>query len=150
MAWITLSETDVQTRLTGPELTALKTAALAAGQSNPLPEIITKVIQEVRARVAACQLNRLGSGATIPEELSEACLAMIRYRFITRLPVASLLTEARRDEYRDALRLLEDVAACRLRVEQPADVTTQIIAGPATTLASSSARQATRETMKGL
>jgi glycerate-2-kinase len=150
MAWITLDETNVQTRLTGPELSALKSAALAPGQVNPLPEIIAKVIQEVRGRVAACQLNRIGAGSTIPDELTESALAIIRYRLLTRLPVASLLTDARREEYRDALRLLADVAASHFRIEQPSTPTTQIISGPATEVASKSERKATREKMRGL
>lgn len=150
MSWITLAESDVQTRLAGAELTALKTVALSSGQTNPLPEIISEVIQEVRGRVAGCQNNRLGDGATIPSELKSAALAMIRYRLATRLPVSSLLTDDRREENKQAISTLGAVARCEFRIEQPATPSTQVIAGPATQLASSSKRRATRHSMKGL
>lgn len=150
MSWITLAESDVQARLAGAELTALKTAALASGQTNPLTPIIAQVIQEVRGYVAACGNNRLGEGSTIPQELENDALAIIRYRLATRLPVSSLLNDARKEEYRDALRKLERVADCRFRIEQPAVVSDQVIAGPAIEVAGSTTRKATREKLTGL
>ena len=150
MSWNTLAESDVQTRLSGAELTALKTAALASGQSSPLPDVITQVVQEVRARVAACPQNRLGEGATVPDELRACALDLIRYRLLTRLPVASLITPAREAEYKDALALLRDVARCEFRIEQPTSISSQVIAGPAVTLVSSTTRKATRDNLRGL
>jgi hypothetical protein len=150
MSWTTLAESDVLTRLTGAELTATKSAALASGQSSPLADILTQVIQEVRGRVAACSQNRLGDGATIPAELRGAALDIVRYRLLTRLPVASLVTSARETEYRDALSLLRDVASCQFRIEQPATISSQVIAGPAVTLVNATTRRATRENLRGL
>jgi hypothetical protein len=120
MSWITLTEAGVQTKLAGAELAALKTAALASGQANPLPEVITQVTREVRGYVAACQRNVLGAEGTIPDELELAALNRIRYELATRLPVASLLTEARRDANRAATEQLKDAAACRFLIVAPA------------------------------
>ncbi len=117
--WITLTETDVQTRLSGPELAALKSAALATGQSDPLPALVASVAREVRGYVAAGERNTLGPAGTIPDELESASLARVRYELATRLPVASLLTEARKEANRDALARLRDVAAGKFLIVQP-------------------------------
>ena len=117
--WITLTESAVLTRLSGPELTALKTAALGTGQTNPLTEVITQVVREVRGYVSASTRNRLGTGETIPDELSAAALSRIRFELATRLPVASLLTDARREANRDAIALLRECAAGRFTLVAP-------------------------------
>ena len=150
MSWITLSQTNVLAALTGPEVTALQTAALGDGQPDPLADTILKVIQEVRGYVAGNQMNRLGEGATIPQELESDAIAIIRYRALNRLPDVGLLTESRRAEYRDALAHLKDVARGLVRLEVPADVSTQVIAGPAVQLGTAQPRSLTRKNMRGL
>jgi hypothetical protein len=130
MSWITLTEADVLTRLSGPELAALKTAALQGGQANPLPEVLSQITREVRGYVANCDRNRLGEGATIPDELESAALSRIRYELATRLPVSSLLTPARTQANADALTLLRDTAACRFTLEQPATPSPEVLAAP--------------------
>lgn len=119
MAWITLSEGDVLTRLTGVELNALKTAALGTGQTNPLTEVTAQVIREVRGYVSASTRNRLGTGTSIPDELHSATINRIRFELATRLPVASLLTDARREANRDAIALLKECAAGRFTLVAP-------------------------------
>lgn len=145
MPWITLAEADVLTKLAAPELAAMKTAALGAGQANPLPEVITQVVREVRGYVAACDRNRLGEGATIPDELLGAAISRIRFELATRLPVASLLTDARREANRDALTLLSRVAACTFVLEQPAAVSPEVSAAPAAPRITPRARTYRRE-----
>ena len=47
--------------------------------------------------------------------------AIVRWRLITRLPINSAaLLETRKQEYQDALRLLEQTAAGKFLVEEPA------------------------------
>jgi hypothetical protein len=150
MAWIPLTSANVLAALTGPEVTALQTAALGSGQPDPLADMISKVIQEVRGYVAGNQMNRLGASGTIPEELEADAIAIIRYRALNRLPDVGLLTEARRAEYRDAIAHLKDIARGLMRIELPATPTTQIIAGPAVQLASKQKRELTRRKMRGL
>lgn len=118
MPWISLTAADVATRLAGPELDAVRSAALAA--DDPLPEIVAAVVEEVRGYVAACPRNRLGATGTLPKALEAAALALCRGRLLSRLPVPSLDTEARRREVEDAQKLLRDVAAGRFYVDQPA------------------------------
>lgn len=119
MSWIEVTEAKVIAKLSGPEIAAMKTAALQAAQANPLTEVINQVVLEVRGYVAACGNNILGDGSTIPDELLGATVSRIRFELATRLPVASLLTEDRRAANRDALTLLRDVAACKFSIVQP-------------------------------
>lgn len=121
MSWITLTETDVITKLSGPEIAAMKTAALQSGQANPLPPIIEQIVTELRGYLGACENNVLGLAGTIPDELEGAAISRIRFELATRLPVKSLLTDDRREANRAALTLLRDVAACKFAVVQPED-----------------------------
>lgn len=108
MIWITLTEDDVLTRLAGPELSAYRTAAKASGQADPLPEIISGVVQEARGRVAKAGYTAEDEDA-IPEQIKHHVLAIIRYRLVTRLPLE--VKESRRKEYEDAMQFLREVAA---------------------------------------
>lgn len=121
MPWIAISEAAVKSTLAAAELTALRTVQLAAGQADPLAEIIARTTDEVRGYVAGNPLNRLGLAGLIPAELEAAALALVRYRLATRLPIKTLLTDARKDEQRDALTLLRDVAGGRFAVIAPDD-----------------------------
>ncbi len=130
MAWITITEADVQTRLTAPELTAVKSIALAPGQAAVLSEIVGQVVDEIRGYVAAYRANTLGAGTTIPQKLLGAALAMIRYRLATRLPVRSLLTQERVDENSAAIKLLERVADGKFALEEPTTADTETVSSP--------------------
>jgi phage gp36-like protein len=121
MSWIVITEAAVRSTLAAAELSALRTVQLAAGQADPLAEIIERTVDEVRGYVAAHPQNRLGADGTIPAELESAALALVRYRLATRLPIKTLLTDARKDEQRDALTLLRDVAGGRFAIVPPDD-----------------------------
>jgi phage gp36-like protein len=118
MSWITLTPDDILLRLAGAEKAAYTTAALAGGQSDPLPEILEQVTDEVRGYIAACASNTLGPAGTLPPRLRLAALDIARYRLVTRLP--NRLTDERKEEYRNAIKLLESVASCKFAVEDPA------------------------------
>jgi phage gp36-like protein len=150
MSWSTLTEAKFLEQLSGPEVTALKTAALATAQAEPLTALLAKVVQEVRGYVAANSSNQLGEGVTIPGELEADAIAIARYRALNRLPVKSLVTPGRETEYKDAIAKLRDVAAGRFRIEQPETVSSQVIAGPGAVLVSSTTRKAARSSLAGL
>ena len=147
MSWSALTTANVKTRLTGAELAAMQTAALSAGQTDPLPDIITQVTDEVRGYVAANRKNTLGAAGTLPSKLHGAALAMIRYRLATRLPVKSLLTEDRVKENEAAIRLMEQVAAGKFSIEDP---TSGDRSGVSIEQASTPTRIATRTKLAGL
>lgn len=150
MAWITLTENDVVTKLSAPELAALKTAALQTEQTDPLPEVIAQVVSEVRGYVAACERNVLGTGSTIPDELLGAAINRIRFELATRLPVRSLLTEERVKANDQAITLLRDAAACRFLVTAPETAAPDQPGGPAVEIVSKSRRRFTRHQLEGL
>jgi hypothetical protein len=147
MSWQTLLTADVLSKLSGPELDALQTAALADGQKDPVPGIILTVTDEIRGYVAANPNNRLGASGTIPVKLVSAALAIIRHRICTRLPVASLLTEQRIREKEDAIRLLERVADNKFAVEDPVTGET---ATPKVQQVSTPTRKTSRDKLSGL
>jgi hypothetical protein len=129
MAWIEITEDDVKTRLAGAELSALTGAALAGGQTSPLADVIAQVTREVRGYVAGCAANTLGDGATIPDELLGAALALVREGLASRLPRFPL-DETRREQARAARAQLRDAADCRLKVAGPETATAERIASP--------------------
>lgn len=122
MAWNTITIADVQLKLAAAEYSSVTTASLPDGKtgSDIVNEEITNAIQEVRGYVAGRVANVQGEGSTVPDELRDTTLALIRYRVFTRLPgMKKLLDELRVKEYDEALRKLRDVAAGRFRLVNP-------------------------------
>lgn len=150
MPWLTITEANILSKLSAPELAAMKTAALGSGQSDPLAEAIADVTREVRGYVAGCSGNTLGDGDTIPDELLGAAINRIRYELATRLPVASLLTDARKEANRDAVALFGKVASCSFRIVPPTTAAATQPGGPAVQVVSSTTRQASRSRLSGL
>lgn len=152
MAWTTITEDFVLTKLSGPELAALKSSALQAGQANPLPEIITQVVREVRGYVGGCSSNVLGEGETIPDELLGAAVSRIRFEFATRLPVKSLLTDDRRTANTDAIQLLRDVMRCDFQIVPPATAAApeEQAGGGSAQVVTTTTRRATRAQLDAL
>jgi hypothetical protein len=115
--WITITSDDVKTRLTGVEMTAFTTKALAAGQTDPLPDIIAQMAREVRGHVAGGG-NLLGDGLTIPDELLAAAVDMIVFRLTTRLGIA--VREDRKTANDQAKTLMGQVGRGEFKVASPA------------------------------
>lgn len=150
MAWITLTTEHIRRSLTGAELSAVQTTALGEGQSDPLPATLDGVVKEIRGYVSACERNTLGDGETIPDELLDAAIAIARWRALTRLPVARLATEQRREENDAAVRLLREVAACRFRIAQPATASAENLASGGAQVISSRTRITKGSDLSGL
>ncbi len=118
MPWITLTADDVATRFAEPELDALRGAALAT--VDPTDAVLASAVEEVRGYVANCPRNALGEPGAIPARLKSAALSVACWNLLSRLPVASLATPERRQQYEDAVKLLQQVAACKYSVDAPA------------------------------
>ncbi|MDR2981995.1 MAG: hypothetical protein LBV12_07075 [Puniceicoccales bacterium] len=121
MPWVPLTIDDVATKITGPELDAARSSAKAKNQPDPLPDIIQSVIDTVRGYVLTCANNTVGPSGTIPSQLVETALILVRTGALNRLPVSSLHTDARMKEYDNAIARLKDVAACRFTIEAPTE-----------------------------
>jgi phage gp36-like protein len=148
MAWIALTAEDVARRLAAAELVALKTAAKSGSQDGDeiLAEAIADVTTEVRGYVGACKSNTLGEGATIPDELKSAALALVRDYLFTRLPgLKALNDEARQKEVERAVAKLKDVANCKLAIVPPATEAEDQPAGASVHSITTNTRVATRE-----
>lgn len=131
MPWVTLTSDDLSRGLTGPESTAVKTAALGAGQGDPVPGIIADVVAEIRGYVAANKANILGAGATIPDKLRAAAISRLRFEAFTRLPVGrNLLTEDRVKANEAAISLFRDVAAGRFAIDEPTTPSDESVPSP--------------------
>ena len=150
MSWIQITEAKVIAKLSGPEIAAMKSAALQAAQANPLTEVIDQVTLEIRGYVANCTRNTLGETGTIPDELLGAAVSRIRFELATRLPVPGLLTEDRRSANSNALTLLRDVAACRFSIVAPETAAEDQAGGPAVQTVSTTTKRYGREKLSGL
>lgn len=128
MAWITLTDTDLETRFAGAELTALRQKALSTGQSDPVPVVLDEVIDLVRGYVAAHTVNQLAVGATIPAKLKTASLAIARYELLNRLSMR--VSDDRKQAYLDAIRLLEQVARGQFAIDEPEEAEENSFAAP--------------------
>ncbi len=127
MAWITITEAMVEDRMTADELSSLKTISASSG-GTPLTDVVSGVTNEIRGYVGAGGYPR-GAGATIPDELLEAAVAIIRYRLILRMPLEkTLLTPGREKDKEAAVDLLRNmVATGKFGIEAPTtEATTSI------------------------
>lgn len=150
MSWITLTTDDLLAGLSGPEKSALQTAAKAVGQGDPLAEHVANVTNEVRGYVAACAKNSLGPDGTLPSELKSDAVAIARWRAATRLNIASILSPAREKEYDNANTKMRDVAKCAFAIIAPATPAAAQASGTSVQVVSSTTRQATRDKLNSL
>lgn len=121
MSWRAITEADILQRLSGDELSALRTAALASGQDDPVDAEISAVTDLVRGYVAANSANVLGAAGTIPERLLAAAVDILAVRIPTRA-AGTLIdpNDTRKNANTAAIRLLEQVALGHFSVDVPA------------------------------
>ena len=134
MAWNALQESDVLTVLAGPELSAYRTAALAAGQPDPVAEQITNVTNMVRGYIAAWLANTLGPEGTIPDKLLQSAVDILAVKIPMRA-AGKNPTESRERAQAEAMKILRDVSIGRFKIEVPDSFTTEQIAVVAPTIA---------------
>lgn len=131
MAWRAITESDVLQRISGDELSALRASALADGQEDPVAEHIAQVTDLVRGYISACASNSLGPDGTLPERLIRAACDILVVDISTRSAGILIdLSETRKDARDAAVRLLEQVAACRYAIETPEEAGTETTMSP--------------------
>lgn len=145
MAWAAITEADVLTVMAGPELEAIRAAALKSGQVDPLAPTISDVTDLARGYIAVH--NTLGPDGTIPSKLMTACLDIVASRIPQR--VGHDPSEGRKTKEKEAIRLLERVSDGRFRVEEPATASEEST-GNVTPVISAPTRRFTRETQDGI
>lgn len=119
-AWIQLTTDDVEDYLVGAQVNAIRNAALAAGQDDPLAEAITDISAEIRNHIRGCASNVLSATAgTIPPELRRHAVALVIEASQPRLRLK--LSEDQTNAADNARRLLRDISACKYPVAEPDD-----------------------------
>jgi hypothetical protein len=120
MAWNSLNADDLKSALTQPEIDLFEQGASDSSSSARLDAIVGWVVDMVRGKVAACAKNRdaMGPNGTIPAELYGDAIAIARFQLLTSFPAGKMfIDDARMRAYTDALKHLDDAAACTLSVE---------------------------------
>lgn len=126
MSWIAITEAHVLTVMSGPELDALRAAALDAGQADPLQPTIDQVTDLVRGYAAGVVV--LGASGTIPQKLLAPALDIIASRIPQRVDQSP--SDGRAAKETAAISLLKDVAAGRFKIEEPTTASTETSAVP--------------------
>lgn len=151
MSWITLTEAHLENHLSGDELDALKTESLADGQDSPVDDILTEVTRKVRGYVGANPANTLGEAGTIPDELKDSALQIVKWELINRLPGMSFLADERREDQKDdAIRLLERVADGKFAIAQPETASDEVVNSAHVAVVTSRTKKATSTELNGL
>lgn len=117
MSWVTIATTDITPRLSDEELAALRRNTETTGDPDPLAKLITQVVPKIR-RACAAGGATLGPASTIPDELLDSALSIIRYRLCSGMP-GGLLNEDRRKEYADAIAELDVIAEDAAGIVEP-------------------------------
>lgn len=149
MSWRAILESDILTRISGPELEGFRNAALASGQEDPVDDVITQITDQVRGYCAANNAITLGAAGTIPERLLGPALDIIAVEIQLRA-AGSIIDpdEERRKKAERAYRLLQDVAAGRFAVEDTDGTESSQVGGHAQRV-NHSAPRVSRTNLKG-
>jgi hypothetical protein len=147
--WITITDNDVLTALSVVESTSYRTNA-DLSETDPLPSIITQVVGQVRGAVRSHSANVLPTDDTlIPVTALHHALAIIRHRLLANVPDLEI-SEARRDEYREALAWLNLVRKGEETIPSNDETAGGSSLRPSVESISSRSRTATREKLSGL
>lgn len=149
-SWITLTADSLADYLVAEQLDALRTEALAPGQADPFAAVAGDVIAKVRAYIASNPENQVDADPlTIPPELKLDVCALIIAPMLGRLGLA--LTEDQRRQLDLAQTTLVALREKKLLVAKPGNaVAPAVQGGSSVELASSTPRQATRDSLGGL
>ncbi len=149
-AWITLAATDLRDYLIAEQLDALRKEELGPGQADPFTAVSRDVIAKVRAYIASNPENLVDANAlTIPPELKLDVCYLVIAPMLGRL--GTPLTKDQSQALDLAQTTLVALREKKLVVAKPDNaVAPDVQGGAGVELASSTKRQATRETLAGL
>lgn len=117
--WRAITENDLFSGMNAAEISAVRTKALAEGQTDPVPEVIAQVTKDIREAIRSCKDNRLSpDDSLVPEASILHAVPIIRHRLGTRFGGLIKGGEERLEEYRRANKYLDMVASCARAVER--------------------------------
>ena len=155
--WIVITVSDLYPFLVAPQLNALRTVALATGQSDPFDDLLPIQAGRVRDYIVSNPRNQLSATAnSVPPGTCQWCLCWLMIEALqVRIPSLKL-TEDQKKEIQNAKTELEKIrwaaSSSQFLIPQPTDPVGDPpqAFGPAAFVVSSSERLATRETLNGL
>lgn len=120
-AWITITAADLNDYMVAAQVSALRTAALGSGQTDPFGRVMPDIVERIRLKIQSCPSNRLSATAqTIPPELKWAACYLILEALQVRIPSLKL-TEDQKNQVDRAVTQLDRIADCKDRVSEPDD-----------------------------
>ncbi len=145
--WNSLTDQDVLNEgFNATELSAVKSIQ----GSDQVATIVGSVVSAIRGSVIAGG-NRLDQPGTIPDQLRQEAVDIARWRILTSFPqLKALQTKERKDAHDAAKTTLKEVSKGEIRIELPAQPTSD--SGPAGQIkrVSGEHRQFTRKKLKGI
>ena len=90
--------------------------------ANKLDGIVEQVVGLVRGKVSSCDnISTLGAAGEIPDELLWAAATIGKYSLVAVIPgMDEEADKIRMEEYRSAMKQLDDAAACKIGIAPPA------------------------------
>ncbi len=121
--WRQPTEADILRKISGDELDAIRDAALATGQPDPVADSLATAVNVVRGYIRANGRNSMGAAGTLPEALIEPAIDWMTVPLFARVAGMQIDPESTRaTARRQAISLFQDVAAGKFAVEAPADI----------------------------
>lgn len=128
--WRAIEEADVLKAVSGDELAAVREAALADGQPDPIAGSIADTMNFARGFIEASG-NRLGAKGTVPDRLIKPLCAILAVDLLSRVAGMQIDPKgARATAKADAIKILEHVAAGSYSIDAPTDVGTDAKSAP--------------------
>jgi hypothetical protein len=124
MSWNTLATTDVTAEILPDEVAALNTIQ---GSTSILAGILANVIAEVQAGILVGG-NQIGQPGTVPDQIREDVIALVRWKWFASLPKTDLQSDFRRQQYDEAVKRVETIRSGKEKVEIP--LNPQNVSGP--------------------
>lgn len=116
--WISITIDNLNNAKVAALVDSLRTAALADGETERSAEIIQKVVDRVRRKIASCRQNRLDADVTtIPQGLKDDVIKLILADLKNALEEEQTPFET--NELARIDRDLNRIASCQDVVEQP-------------------------------
>jgi phage gp36-like protein len=123
-AWITITEADLRDTKASALVDAFTSAALGAGQTDPVPRAIIKVCDRIRAEIQSSKKYHVSATPhSIPPSLVELAGNLIAWRMQGRLNVLSAvpITDQDKIDHTEDLKYLERIAKGDVTIEIPTD-----------------------------
>ena len=146
-AWITLAATDLNDYLVAAQVTALRTAAMASGQTDPFLRIMPDRTAYVRNRISK-RIQISATANSVPPELRTAACMLIIEAMQIRLNLT--LTEDQKTQISRAYKDLDIAGTADFPVSTPDDpITPTVQAGPSISVVNKSKRTDTGASLAG-